>query len=118
MYPSLRVYCAQYMTEPSRREAEFLLCAAPDGAVKVRVLFRKHLTNIFESKELSRSATVSKMEIVQSEGGPEVAREVELYTYSKTPPAEGAAPAFVLVTRRSGSTGSQDPTHLAAVIRL
>ena len=89
------------MTEPSRREAEFLLYAAPDGAVKVRVLFRKHLTNIFESKELSWSATVSKMKIVQSEGGP----AVELYTYSKTPPAEGAAPAFVLVTRRSGSTG-------------
>jgi hypothetical protein len=86
----------------ARREAEFLLYAAPDGAVKVRVLFRdetawltqkalaelfgvkvpainKHLTNIFESKELSRSATISKMEIVQPEGGREVTREVELY---------------------------------------
>ncbi len=86
----------------ARREAEFLLYAAPDGAVKVRVLFRdetawltqktlaelfgvnvpainKHLTNIFESEELSRSATISKMEIVQPEGGREVTREVELY---------------------------------------
>ncbi len=86
----------------SRREAEFLLYAAPDGAVKVRVLFRdetawltqktlaelfgvkvpainKHLNNIFESGELSRSATVSKMEIVGREGGREVAREVEFY---------------------------------------
>jgi len=86
----------------ARREAEFLLYAAPDGAVKVRVLFKdetawltqkalaelfgvkvpainKHLNNIFESEELSRVATVSKMEIVQSEGGRKVTREVELY---------------------------------------
>jgi hypothetical protein len=82
--------------------SEFLLYAAPDGAVKVRVLFKeetawltqkalaelfgvgvpainKHLKNIFESGELSQSATVSKMEIVQSEGGRKVAREVEFY---------------------------------------
>ena len=82
--------------------SELLLYAAPDGAVKVRVLFKeetawltqkalaqlfgvkvpainKHLNNIFESGELIRSATVSKMEIVQSEGGREVAREVEFY---------------------------------------
>ena len=39
----------------------------------------KHLNNIFESGELSRSATVSKMEIVQSEGGRDVARDVEFY---------------------------------------
>ena len=81
---------------------EFLLYAAPDGAVKVRVLVKdetvwltqkalaelfgvkvpainKHLNNIFESGELSRAATVSKMEIVQHEGGREVAREVEFY---------------------------------------
>ena len=78
-------------TGMARREAEFLLYAAPDGAVNVRVLFKdetawltqkalaelfgvkvpainKHLNNIFESEELSRAATVSKMEIVQSEG--------------------------------------------------
>ncbi len=82
--------------------SEFLLYGAPDGAVKVRVLFRdetawltqkalaelfgvkvpavnKHLTNIFGSGELSREATVSKMEIVGREGGREVTREVEFY---------------------------------------
>jgi hypothetical protein len=39
----------------------------------------KHLKNIFESGELVREATVSKMEIVRSEGAREVAREVEFY---------------------------------------
>ncbi len=80
--------------------AEFLACAATDGAVKVLVLIKdetgltqkalaqlfgaspppinKHL-NIFDSGELVRSATVSKMEIVQPEGGRQVARVVELY---------------------------------------
>jgi hypothetical protein len=81
---------------------EFLLYAAADGAVRVRVLFQdetawlsqrglaelfgvqvpaitKHLKNIFESVELSREATVSKMEIVQTEGSREIAREIELY---------------------------------------
>ena len=89
-------------TEIARREAEFLLYAALDGAVKVRVLFKdetawltqkglaelfgvkvpavtKHLKNIFDSAELSRAATVSKMEIVQPEGGRDVARDVEFY---------------------------------------
>ena len=82
--------------------AEFFLYSAPDGAVKVRVLFKdetawlpqralaelfgvkvpaitKHLKNVFESGELARDATVSKMEIVQREGAREVAREVEIY---------------------------------------
>lgn len=82
--------------------SEFLLYATPNGAVKVHVLFKdetawltqkalaklfgvkvpaiaKHLKNIFDSGELSREATVSKMEIVQPEGGREVTREVELY---------------------------------------
>jgi hypothetical protein len=90
------------MTDLVRRESEFLLYVAPDGAVKVGVLFRnetawltqralaelfgvkvpaitKHLKNIFESGELDRAATVSKMEIVQSERGREVMREVALY---------------------------------------
>jgi len=90
------------MTDLARRESEFLLYTAPDGAVKVGVLFRdetawltqralaelfgvkvpaitKHLKNIFESGELDRAATVSKMEIVQSERGREVMREVTLY---------------------------------------
>jgi len=90
------------MTDLAKRESEFLLYAAPDGAVKVSVLFRdetawltqrslaelfgvkvpaitKHLKNIFDSRELQRGATISKMEIVPSEGGREVAREVEFY---------------------------------------
>ena len=86
------------MNEPS----QFLLYTAPDGAVKVEVFFRdetvwltqkalaelfgvqvpginKHLKNIFDCGELTREATVSKMEIVRAEGGREVAREVEFY---------------------------------------
>ena len=81
---------------------KFLLYTAPDGAVKVDVFFKeetvwltqkalaelfavkvpainKHLKNIFESGELDREATISKMEIVRTEGGREVAREVEFY---------------------------------------
>lgn len=81
---------------------QFLLYTAPNGAVRVEVFFKdetvwltqkvlaelfgvkvpainKHLKNIFESGELTRAATVSKMEIVRNEGGREVAREVEFY---------------------------------------
>lgn len=88
--------------ESAPTETEMLLYAAADGTVKVRVLFRdemawltqkalaelfgvqppainKHLKNIFESGELERSATISKMEIVQSEGTREVTRTVEIY---------------------------------------
>lgn len=39
----------------------------------------KHINNIFESKELAKEATVSKMEIVQTEGSREVSREVDFY---------------------------------------
>jgi hypothetical protein len=39
----------------------------------------KQLKNIFESGELDQAATVSKMEMVQSEGGRDVVREVTLY---------------------------------------
>ena len=39
----------------------------------------KHLKNIYESKELSPEATISKMETVQIEGQRQVAREVEVY---------------------------------------
>ncbi len=83
------------MTDLTRRESEFLLYTAPDGAVKVGVLFRdetawltqkalaepfgvgvpainKHLKNIFESGALEPGATISKMEIVRNEGGWEV----------------------------------------------
>lgn len=90
------------MTSLPRRESELLLYTAPDGAVKVGVLFKdetawltqrglaelfgvgvpaisKHLRNIFESGELDPAATISKMEMVRPEGGREVTREVELY---------------------------------------
>jgi hypothetical protein len=82
--------------------SELLLYTAPDGAVKVRVLFQdetawltqkalaelfgvkvpainKHLKNIFDSGELDRAATISKMEMVRQEGEREVMREVEFY---------------------------------------
>ena len=39
----------------------------------------KHLANIFSEGELERSATVSKMEIVQTEGGREIKRKIEFY---------------------------------------
>ena len=81
---------------------QFLLYTAPDGAVKVEVFLKdetvwltqkalaelfgvkvpavnKHLKNILDSGELTREATVSKMEMVRSEGSREVAREVEFY---------------------------------------
>jgi len=77
------------MIDPVRRGSEFLLYTAPDGAVKVDVLFKdetawltqktiaelfgvgvpainKHLKNIFESEELEPVATISKMEMVRS----------------------------------------------------
>ncbi len=81
---------------------QFLLYTAPGGVVKVDVFLKdetvwltqkglaelfgvqvpginKHLKNIFESGELAREATVSKMEIVRAEGDRDVAREVEFY---------------------------------------
>ncbi len=39
----------------------------------------KHLSNIFEEEELTKSLTVSKMEIVQKEGNRQVKREQEFY---------------------------------------
>ncbi len=39
----------------------------------------KHLKNIYESKELSLEATISKMETVQMEGQRQVARQIEVY---------------------------------------
>ena len=81
---------------------QFLLYTAPDGAVRIDVFLKdetlwltqkalaelfgvkvpginKHLKNIFDSGELNREATISKMEIVRIEGAREVAREVEYY---------------------------------------
>lgn len=39
----------------------------------------KHLGNIFSEGELTREATISKMEIVQKEGPREVSRQVDFY---------------------------------------
>ena len=39
----------------------------------------KHLKNIYASGELTREATISKMETVQTEGGREIARQLEFY---------------------------------------
>ena len=87
---------------PAPTGGDFILYTAPDGAVKVDVFFKdetvwltqkalaelfavkvpainKHLKNIFDSGELTREATVSKMEIVRAEGARDVAREVEFY---------------------------------------
>lgn len=81
---------------------EFLLYSGPDGRVKVECRFHdetlwltqrlmadlfgvgvpainKHLKNIFESGELDEAATLSKMEIVRSEGGRDVRRKVDFY---------------------------------------
>ncbi len=40
----------------------------------------KHLENIYAEGELAKVATVSKMEIVQTEGGRQVSRQVEFYS--------------------------------------
>ncbi len=81
---------------------EFLLYTGSDGKVKVECRFQdetlwltqrlmadlfgvgvpainKHLKNIYESGELAEAATLSKMEIVRSEGSREVRREVDFY---------------------------------------
>ena len=81
---------------------EFLLYTAPGGGVKVEVFLHdesiwltqkrmgelfgvgvpaisKHLENIYESGELEKGATVSKMETVQQVGNRQVRRQVEFY---------------------------------------
>ena len=47
-------------------------------SVKVPAI-NKHLSNIFETNELQKEATISKMEIVQKEGNRDVKRTVEFY---------------------------------------
>ena len=84
------------------KNRQFLLYTAPDGAVRVEVIFQdetvwltqkslaelfgvkipavnKHLSNIYEDGELDREATVSILEIVQNEGGRNVKRKTEFY---------------------------------------
>lgn len=84
------------------QELDFLIYREPDGDVKIRAtvagdtlwltqkaiseLFdvgvpaiSKHLENIYTEGELTKSATISKMEIVQDEGGRKVKRLVDFY---------------------------------------
>lgn len=84
------------------RNSEILLYTAPDGAVRVEVFYegetfwlnqRKiaelfgveshtityHLKEIYKSNELSEFATTRKIRAVQTEGGREVAREIDFY---------------------------------------
>jgi len=84
-------------------EGKIALYSTPDSDVYVDVVFKddtfwmtqraiaelfdvnipainKHLKNIFEDEELSPESTVSKMEIVQNEGGREVTRTPDFYS--------------------------------------
>ena len=83
-------------------ESQIILYTTPDGDIKVDTVLQnetiwipqtavaeffgvnvpaisKHLSNIYEEGELSREATISKMETVQNEGGRQVARNKDFY---------------------------------------
>lgn len=89
-------------TAPPDKKNRIILYTAADGKVTADVFFAqenfwltqqtiadlfgvkipaisKHLKNIYASQELTKEATVSKMEIVQMEGGRQVTREIEVY---------------------------------------
>lgn len=57
------------------------MCAARRAAARsVNVpAISKHISNIYEEGELTREATVSKLETVRTEGEREVTREVDHY---------------------------------------
>jgi len=82
--------------------SQILLCTTPDGDIRVDTVLQnatvwltqgamaelfdvqvpaisKHLANIYEEGELTREATVSKMETVQDEGGRQVKRTKDFY---------------------------------------
>ena len=82
--------------------SEMILYTTPEGTVRIEVLFQdqtiwltqakmaelfdvnvpavsKHLRNIYEDGELTREATVSKMETVQDESGRQVSRARDFY---------------------------------------
>ena len=84
------------------KDIAFILYSTPEYSEKVQVVIKdetlwmtqkamgelfgvnipaisKHLRNIYESGELTESATVSKMEIVQQEGVRNITRSVEFY---------------------------------------
>jgi hypothetical protein len=90
------------VSESSHDQSQVVLYQDDAGKVTVNVLFardnfwltqkamadlfgvnvpaiNKHLKNIYESGELTPAATISKMEMVQNEGGRQVARDVEFY---------------------------------------
>jgi len=81
---------------------EFILYTAPNGQIKVEVLLNnetlwlsqkrmaelfnvgvpavsKHLDNIYSEGELTKTATISILETVQTEGSRKVARKIEYY---------------------------------------
>ena len=84
------------------KELQFLIYNTPREDIKVNVVMRdetiwltqramaelfgvqtpainKHLKKIFEEGELNKEATISKMEVVQNEGGRDVKRAIEFY---------------------------------------
>lgn len=90
------------MAKEKQNQSKVVLYQTADGKVTVDVLFagenfwltqkalaelfgvktpavNKHLKNIYASGELTPEATISKMETVQTEGGREIARQVEFY---------------------------------------
>jgi hypothetical protein len=90
------------MPKASPSQSQVVLYQTADGKVTVNVLFARenfwltqrtmaelfgvktpavsrHLKNIYGTRELTRAATVSKMETVQVEGGRDIVREVEFY---------------------------------------
>lgn len=89
------------MTDKDKR-GEIVLYQTPDGATSIDVKLEdntvwltqaqiavimgtrksaisKHISNIYKSGELCKESTVSKMEIVQTEGKRQVARRLDLY---------------------------------------
>jgi len=101
-HPSESSTCKDALQVQGSQAAPFILYTSPGGAVKIDVFFKdenlwltqkalaelfgvnvpaiaKHLKNIFDTGELSREATVSKMETVRSEGMREVTRFVDYY---------------------------------------
>jgi len=83
------------------KESQIILYTTPEGDIKTDTVFKdetiwlsqgamaelfdvnapaisKHLSNIYGEGELSREATVSKMEMVQDEGGRQLTRNQDL----------------------------------------
>ncbi len=88
--------------QPPAGPSELILYTTPDHQTRIEVrledetvwlsqrqlaeLFQKsvptvneHIANVYDEGELDRDATIRKSRIVQTEGGREVSREVELY---------------------------------------